>query len=361
MKTYAVGGAVRDALMGRPVTDRDWVVVGAAPADMIRAGFKPVGRDFPVFLHPQTHEEYALARTERKTAPGYRGFVVHAAPDVTLEQDLGRRDLTINAIAQAEDGVLIDPFGGARDIAARVLRHVSPAFAEDPVRILRVARFAARWPEFTVAPETMALMRTMVDAGEADALVPERVMQELQRGLMEARPSRMLDVLFDCGLIARRHPELIADAARWQRTRNVLDQAAAVSRPWSVRFALIATAAASDFSRWLARVRVDADAAELARLLVELRNDLAAAPDAEAMLRLIERADGLRRPDRFELLLIAAHHLDAIEVECWRVARAVAAAVDAGAIAAALPSRDGAAIAAAVRSARLAEIAQRVR
>src|SRR5437763_824019 len=191
MKTYIVGGAVRDWLLGLPVQDRDHVVIGATPEQMVASGFRPVGKDFPVFLHPVTQEEYALARTERKTAPGYKGFVFHAAPDVSLEEDLVRRDLTINAIAQAEDGTLVDPFNGQRDLQARLFRHVSPAFAEDPVRILRVARFAARFTDFTVAPETNALMRQMVQAGEVDALVPERVWQELARGLMEQKPSRM--------------------------------------------------------------------------------------------------------------------------------------------------------------------------
>ncbi|MEC4719039.1 multifunctional CCA addition/repair protein [Noviherbaspirillum sp. CPCC 100848] len=211
MKTYVVGGAVRDALLGLPVQDHDHVVVGATPEQMIANGFTPVGKDFPVFLHPKTHEEYALARTERKTAPGYKGFVFHADADVTLEQDLVRRDLTINAMARSEDGkdgIIVDPFGGQKDLQARVFRHVSAAFAEDPVRILRVARFAARFHDFTVAPETNRLMRDMVVAGEVDALVPERVWQELSRGLMEARPSRMFEVLRDCGALARILPEL---------------------------------------------------------------------------------------------------------------------------------------------------------
>lgn len=210
MKTYVVGGAVRDALLGLPVQDRDHVVVGATPEEMIAQGFTPVGKDFPVFLHPTTHEEYALARTERKTAPGYKGFVFHADNSVTLEQDLVRRDLTINAMARAEDGAIIDPFGGQRDLQARVFRHVSTAFAEDPVRILRIARFAARFADFAVAPETNDLMRAMVDAGEVDALVAERVWQELVRGLMEKKPSRMFEVLRACGALARILPELDA-------------------------------------------------------------------------------------------------------------------------------------------------------
>ena len=208
MKTYVVGGAVRDGLLGLPVQDRDYVVAGATPQQMLAAGYTPVGKDFPVFLHPQTHEEYALARTERKTAPGYHGFHFHAAPEVTLEEDLARRDLTINAMAQDEGGRIIDPFGGQADLHDRIFRHVAPAFAEDPVRILRLARFAARFPEFTVEPSTNALMQRMVDAGEVDALVPERVWQELARGLMEQRPSRMFAVLRACGALRRILPEL---------------------------------------------------------------------------------------------------------------------------------------------------------
>jgi tRNA nucleotidyltransferase (CCA-adding enzyme) len=212
METYLVGGAVRDRLLGRPAGDRDWVVVGATPAQMIQAGYRPVGKDFPVFLHPETREEHALARTERKTAPGYTGFVFHAEPTVTLEQDLERRDFTINAIAQRADGSLVDPFGGARDIEARVLRHVSPAFAEDPVRILRAARFLARFAPlgFTIAPETLDLMRGMVAAGEVDHLVAERVWQELKKALEMPQPSAALALLRDCGALARLLPEVDA-------------------------------------------------------------------------------------------------------------------------------------------------------
>ena len=250
-QTYLVGGAVRDRLLGLPVQDRDWVVVGAAPAELLAAGYQPVGKDFPVFLHPETHEEYALARTERKTAPGYHGFVFHAAPDVTLEEDLARRDLTINAMAEDGEGRRVDPFGGERDLQARVLRHVGPAFVEDPVRILRLARFAARFHDFQVAPETRALMRGMVEAGEVDALVPERVWQELARGLMEARPSRMLEVLRDCGALARllpeadrlwgvpqpveHHPEVDTGA----HLLLVLDAAAALDAPLAARWACL--------------------------------------------------------------------------------------------------------------------------
>ena len=208
MQTYVVGGAVRDELLGFSVKDKDFVVVGSTPEAMIAAGFKPVGKDFPVFLHPKSHDEYALARTERKTAKGYKGFVVHASPEVTLEQDLARRDLTINAIAKADDGRLIDPFNGLADIQSKTLRHVSDAFAEDPVRILRVARFAARFTEFKLAPETMTLMRQMVQAGEVDALVAERVWQELAKGLSETKPSRMFEVLRECGALQKILPEL---------------------------------------------------------------------------------------------------------------------------------------------------------
>lgn len=208
MQIYCVGGAVRDELLGRPVQDHDWVVVGATPEQMAALGYRPVGKDFPVFLHPETHEEYALARTERKTAKGYKGFQVYAAPDVTLEQDLERRDLTINAIARDDSGRLIDPHNGVADLHAKVLRHVGPAFIEDPVRILRLARFAARFADFSVANETMALMREMVESGEVDALVPERVWQELAKGLMESKPSRMFEVLRACGALKKILPEV---------------------------------------------------------------------------------------------------------------------------------------------------------
>ena len=251
MKIYIVGGAVRDELLGLPVKDRDYVVVGATPEQMLALGYRPVGKDFPVFLHPTTQEEYELARTERKTAPGYHGFVFHAAPEVTLEQDLVRRDLTINAIAKGEDGALCDPFGGQEDIKKRIFRHVSTAFGEDPVRILRLARFAARFNDFTVAAETMYLMQRMVDAGEVDALVPERVWQELARGLMEAMPSRMLTVLRDCDALVRLMPELDAlfgvpqpplhhpEVDTGVHQLLVIDYAAERGFPLAVRFAAL--------------------------------------------------------------------------------------------------------------------------
>lgn len=253
MKTYLVGGAVRDALLGLPVSERDWVVVGETPATMLGMGFRPVGKDFPVFLHPKTHEEYALARTERKTAPGYHGFVVHADPNVTLEQDLQRRDLTINALAQADDGSLVDPYGGIRDIELRRLRHVSPAFSEDPVRILRVARFAARFSPFgfQIADETMALMRSMVDAGEVDALVPERVFAELAKALVGPAPSVFVEVLRACGALACLMPEIEAlfgvpqpaahhpEIDTGLHSLMVLEQAASLSADPAVRFAAL--------------------------------------------------------------------------------------------------------------------------
>lgn len=251
MKTYTVGGAVRDGLLGLPVKDRDHVVVGATPQQLLELGFRPVGKDFPVFLHPDTHEEYALARTERKTAPGYKGFAFHAAPDVTLEDDLARRDLTINAIAQDEDGTLVDPYHGRADLEARVFRHVSEAFVEDPVRILRVARFAARFADFTVAPETNALMQRMVQEGEVDALVPERVWQELARGLMEHKPSRMFEVLRACGALQRILSELdalwgVPQPEKWHpeidtgvHVMLVVDWAAAQDFSLPIRFAAL--------------------------------------------------------------------------------------------------------------------------
>lgn len=253
MKAFLVGGAVRDALLGLPVRERDWVVVGETPESMITRGFRPVGKDFPVFLHPVTQEEYALARTERKTAPGYRGFVVHASPEVTLEQDLARRDLTINAMAQAPDGEIIDPFGGRRDLERRWLRHVSPAFREDPVRILRVARLLARYAPlgFRIAPETVAEMRGMVAAGEVDALVPERVFAELGKALSEATPSAFFHALRDCGALARLFPEIDRlfgvpqppeshpEIDTGVHTLLVLDQAARLSPDPVTRFAAL--------------------------------------------------------------------------------------------------------------------------
>jgi len=312
-KVYVVGGAVRDALLGLKGADRDWVVVGARPEQLIEAGFKPVGQDFPVFLHPQTREEYALARTERKTAPGYRGFVFHAAPDVSLEEDLERRDLTINAMAQAADGRLIDPFGGQRDLANRVLRHVGPAFSEDPVRILRLARFAARFGDFQVDPETQKLLGTMVDAGEVDALVPERVWQELARGLMERHPSRLFEVLHGCGALARLLPEL--NRVWNDRSGRLIDDAALNDEPLDVRWALLTIdlTSAEDCSAAEAmaqRLRVPAELRAMVQLVARECGPVERAFDlsANAMLEVIERCDGIRRPDRFLGMLKASSY-----------------------------------------------------
>ena len=354
MQIYTVGGWVRDRLLGhKPGGDRDWVVVGSTPEDMLALGFRPVGRDFPVFLHPQTREEYALARTERKSGPGYRGFVVQAAPDVTLEQDLGRRDLTVNAMAMDEAGHLIDPFGGQRDLQARVLRHVGPAFVEDPVRILRLARFTARFFDFSVAPETLALARRMVREGEADALVPERAWQELARGLMEARPSRMIEVLGQCGLLQRWSPQL--DGRR--DVLSALDRAAERKRPLPVGFAILASAlpASESLDELLTRLRADQDCVQVARLLLDLRSGLERAATAAERLQVLERADAVRRPERFELLLEAFETLGGSSASDWRSALAAVRGIDAGAIAA-RHDGDPAAIARALREARLAAL-----
>lgn len=251
MKIYSVGGSVRDIIMKRPIHDRDFVVVGATVEDMLAQGFKPVGKEFPVFLHPETKEEYALARTEKKVAPGYKGFVFHTDPSVTLEEDLIRRDLTMNAMAMDENGEITDPFNGRKDIEAKVLRHVSKAFREDPVRILRIARFSARYTDFTIAPETMELMKDMVNNGEVDALVPERIWKELSLGLMEEKPSRMIDVLHDCGALARIFPEIealwgVLQPENWhpeiyadRHTMLALDYAAKQNYPLPVRFGVL--------------------------------------------------------------------------------------------------------------------------
>ena len=391
--TYRVGGSVRDELLGRPQADRDWVVVGATPETMIASGYRPVGRDFPVFLHPETREEYALARTERKHGTGYRGFEFFASPDVTLEQDLARRDLTINAMARDERGRLIDPHGGERDLAHGLLRHVSPAFAEDPLRVLRVARFAARFG-FAVAAETEAMMRAIVRAGELATLAPERVWQELARGLMEAQPSRMLAVLRSCGALAAllpevdalygvpqppaHHPEIDAGV----HVALALDYAAALGADLAVRYAVLGhdlgkgTTPRADWPRHVAhearsvraverlseRLRVPTECRDVARLVARYHLDVA---NAEALrpatlLDLLAAIDALRRPGR----------LDAVRAACaadrqarpgreregdrpgeWLAhALAVVRGVDAGAIAKATPPER---IENAVRQARL--------
>jgi len=347
MQTYLVGGAIRDALLGRPGSDRDWVVVGATPEQMTAQGYLPVGRDFPVFLHPETREEYALARTERKSAPGYRGFTIHASPEVTLEEDLARRDLTINAIALPAASVdtlpattgLIDPFHGQRDLEQKVLRHVTDAFREDPVRILRVARFAARFADFELAPDTLALMREMVAAGEVDALVPERVWQELARGLMEAMPSRMFEMLRACGALAvllpevdrlwgvpqpeAHHPEVDTGV----HLMMVLDMAARLEAPLAVRFACLVhdlgkgTTPADVLPRHIGheqrsakllravceRWRVPVELRELADVVAREHGNIHRSGElnAAALVRLLERCDAFRKPERFAQALLA--------------------------------------------------------
>ena len=342
MKTYVVGGAVRDELLGLPVRDRDHVVVGATAEEMVRRGFKPVGKDFPVFLHPQTHEEYALARTERKSGRGYKGFTVYAAPEVTLEDDLRRRDLTINALAKAEDGSLIDPFGGREDLRNGVLRHVSEAFAEDPVRILRVARFAARFG-FRVADQTLALMKTMVQSGEADHLVAERVWQEFSKGLVEPHPERMFEVLEASGLRAKLLPELRPPPPP-------------LSGPLPLRFAALAwPLEEAEVAALCERLRVPSEPRELALAASRNRERLRGAQTASAaaLLELLKRTDAFRRPERFSTLLELAR-LSGVATARIEAALRAAAGVDAGALAAGAPPAE---IAQRIDEARIAAIA----
>ena len=348
MQIYMVGGAVRDRLLGLPVQDHDWVVVGATPEQMVAQGYLPVGKDFPVFLHPDTREEYALARTERKSGRGYKGFTVFTSPDVTIDEDLARRDLTINAIAaRAEwtgaegqkDPEFIDPFHGRRDLQAKVLRHVTAAFREDPVRILRLARFAARFHDFTIAPETMALLREMVQEGEADHLVPERVWQELARGLMEDHPVRLFDVLRDCGALrvvlpeldrlwgVPQRPEYHPEVDTGVHVMMVLQQAALAGAPLPVRWACLmhdlgkGTTPADVLPRHIGheqrserlaravaeRLRAPTDCRELAEVVAREHGNIHASGNlnAAAVLRLLERCDALRKPERFDDALLA--------------------------------------------------------
>jgi tRNA nucleotidyltransferase (CCA-adding enzyme) len=404
VKTYRVGGSVRDELLGRAVADRDWVVVGATPEAMLAQGFRPVGRDFPVFLHPETGEEYALARTERKHGRGYRGFEFFASPEVTLADDLRRRDLTINAMARDDDGTLIDPFGGERDLRAGVLRHVSPAFAEDPLRVLRVARFAARFG-FAVAPETEAMMRDLAASGELAELSPERVWQELATGLMEASPSRMLAVLRDCGALAQVLPEVDAlygvpqpPASHPELDTGVhvalaLDYAARHGDGLPARYAVLAHdvgKATSPRAAWprhfgheqrglrlaermSARLRVPVDCRDAARLAARFHGVVHRAAELRpaTLLDLLTAADALRRPERLATLL-AACAADACSrpgarpdfepARLLREALAVVQGVDAGGVARTVARRGGVdapggdTIAAAVRAARLAAL-----
>jgi tRNA nucleotidyltransferase (CCA-adding enzyme) len=333
MQTYAVGGAVRDELLGLTVKDRDYVVVGTTPQAMLDAGYKPVGKDFPVFLHPKTHEEYALARTERKTGAGYKGFVVHAAPDVTLEEDLARRDFTINAIAKDAAGKLIDPHNGCADIESKTLRHVSEAFAEDPVRILRAARFSARFTDFSIAPETLTLMKKMVQNGEVDALVPERVWQEISKGLMEAKPSRMFEVLRDCGALQKIMPELdklwgVPQPPKYHpeidtgvHVMMVIDYAAKQNFSLPIRFAALVhdlgkgTTPADVLPRHIGheirsvhllkdvakRLRVPNDCKELAVIVAKFHGKLHQASNMrpDTLLEFLIELDAIRQPTRF--------------------------------------------------------------
>ena len=341
MQVYLVGGAVRDALLGREVKERDYVVVGGSADELLAAGYRAVGRDFPVFLHPETQAEHALARRERKTGPGYRGFVTEFTPDITLEEDLQRRDLTINAIAQREDGSLVDPYGGQRDLEARVLRHVSPAFSEDPVRILRVARFAARFAPlgFTVHESTRALMRKMVEAGEAAALVPERVWQETERALGESRPEVFFEVLRDCGALAVIFPEVdrlfgVPQPVQWHPEVDTgvhvmlcLKRSAQLEAPVTVRFAVLAHDLGKGTtpvevlpkhimheSRGLplvdalcSRLKVPTAHRELARMTCQQHTNVHRVLELrpETVLKLLEDTDALRRPERFRELLLA--------------------------------------------------------
>ncbi len=395
MRCYIVGGAVRDELLGLPVKDRDWVVVGETSKTMLARGFRQVGRDFPVFLHPETHEEYALARTEKKTGRGYTGFTVHASPDITLEEDLARRDLTINAIARAQDGRLIDPHGGRNDLEARVFRHVGPAFAEDPVRILRLARFSARYPDFSVAPETIALMRNMVAAGEIDHLVPERVWQEISRGLMEIRPSRMIVVLRECGALSRLLPEVdclfgIPQPEQYhpkidtgKHVLMVIDEAAKRRFALAVRWACLlhdlgkgltpveilphhfghektSAQLAESVSR---RLKAPAECTDIAVLVAKehgiIGNFSALRPGK--IVTVLERCDALRRSERFDRLLEACL-CDQMGRACsnekppwtvpdlWRKALKIIKSIDAAAIAQACADKKN--ISAALHQAR---------
>ena len=398
MQVYIVGGAVRDELLGLPVKDKDYVVVGITPQAMLDNSYKPVGKDFPVFLHPKTHEEYALARTERKTAAGYKGFVVHASPDVTLEQDLARRDLTINAIAKASDGTLIDPFNGLADLQAKTLRHVSDAFAEDPVRILRAARFAARFTDFTVAPETNQLMQQMVDAGEVDALVPERVWQELSKGLMEQKPSRMFEVLRDCGALQKILPELDRlwgvpqppqhhpEIDTGVHVMMVIDYAAKQHFNLPIRFAALThdlgkgTTPVDMLPRHIGheirsvdllknvckRLKVPNDCRELAQVVAKFHGKLhqASKMRADTLLEFLMELDAIRQPARFEDFLKACEadsrgrtgleNCDLPEIDLIKIALKKVLSVDAGAIAQQLETPQ--AIKEAVFAARLTKL-----
>ncbi|WP_280634119.1 tRNA CCA-pyrophosphorylase [Allopusillimonas soli] len=380
LDAYIVGGAVRDRLLGLPAGDRDWVVVGATPEEMARRGFMPVGGDFPVFLHPHTKEEYALARTERKSGRGYKGFTFHTGTDVTLEDDLCRRDLTINAIAQRGDGQLIDPLGGQSDLRQQVLRHVGDAFVEDPVRLLRLARFAARFSDFSVAPETMALARRLVAQGEVDALVPERVWREMAKGLMTAHPERMFDVLQQAGALEHILPGL---AFALHETGAELARAAQAGLDLPSRFALLVRRSREP-AQIGRRVRAPAVCIDYARLLPGLLHDLnepagtrgeatgdgqgmagahthdmpaGASAVAEHNLALLSRCDAVRKPERFLALLGAIACVQPVALQQWQARLDAVRGIDAGAIAAGLKGQPEE-IKHALRRARLSALVQ---
>ena len=358
LRVYIVGGAVRDELLGRSAGDRDWVVVGSSPDEMMRRGFVPVGSDFPVFLHPQTKEEYALARTERKSGRGYKGFTFYAGSDVTLEEDLKRRDLTVNAMARAPEGTLIDPLGGSQDLENKVLRHVGPAFEEDPVRILRLARFAARFCEFTVAPQTYALCQRMVGLGEVDTLVPERVWQEISRGLLSEKPSRMFEVL----QIAKALPVVLPGLVYEPSLGEHLDAAAASEHKSLPGMYALMMHLTPQRRQIASRIRATSECAAWADILPSmaqacpLLKQLSGDRWAADAMALFERTDAIRRPERFLSLLDITNHL----VDCPREAlgQALTAArdIDAGAIASQVQPKSSEAIAAAVRQARVTAI-----
>lgn len=338
LQCYVVGGAVRDCLLGLPVTDRDWVVVGATPKDLAQRGFLPVGVDFPVFLHPQTKEEFALARTERKQGRGYHGFVFYTGTEVRLEDDLARRDLTINAMAVGCDGQLVDPFGGQQDIQRRSLRHVGPAFVEDPVRLLRLARFRARFADFEVAESTRAYALQLVNNGEVDALVPERVWQEFHRGLLEDAPARMFEFLAQVGALARVCPSLNWNSeigrllsAAAQKKLNAAQRFAvlllASENPGAVGQALRAPRACTDYAIHLQRLHV------LLSSFSAPTEEASCIPTAAQTWEVLHSLDALRRPERFTELLQALLCVQAVDTDFWLRALAIAQAVDAGAIA----------------------------
>lgn len=356
MEIYLVGGAVRDQLLGLPVKERDYVVVGATPEMLLAQKFRPVGQEFPVFLHPQTHEEYALARTERKVGKGYKGFVFYATPEVTLEEDLQRRDLTINAMAQTLAGEIIDPYHGREDLQQKILRHVSSAFAEDPVRILRVARFAARFPEFTVHPDTLHLMQKMVQNGEVKALVAERVWQEFARALAESHPERFFAVLYDCGALHVLFPELLPDLTQVLTT---LKKISTKTSDNSTRFAaMFFNTAKGDVLALTKRYKIPGEFQDLAVLVAHYFEMIshAATASAEELLQLLEKTDALRRAQRFEKLLIACEVNGKNPVSLLRLRQAYEAVVAVPVKALIEQGLNGPAIAIALRELRLKQL-----